>query len=82
MAQVLAVVQHRGWTLYWWRWRSYWKEPPHGGISVEHVHNVLARLSSPPMPQQAETSLHLSELPLANTARYDGLRSGVEVSYD
>ena len=28
MAQVLAVVQHRGWTLYWWRWRSYWKEPP------------------------------------------------------
>jgi hypothetical protein len=55
---------------------------PNGGISVEHVRNVLARLSSPPMPQQAETSLQLSEVPLANTARYDGLRSGVEVSYD
>ena len=55
---------------------------PNGGISVEHVRNVLARLSSPPMPQQAETSLQLSEVPLANTARYDGLRYGVEVSYD
>ena len=55
---------------------------PNGGISVEHLRNVLARLSSPPLPQQAETSLQLSEMPLANTARYDGLPSGVEVTYD
>jgi hypothetical protein len=34
------------------------------------------------MPQQAETSLQLSEVPMANTARYDGLRCGVEVTND
>jgi hypothetical protein len=34
------------------------------------------------MQQQTETSLQLSQVPLVNTARYDGLLSDVVVSYD
>ena len=83
MAQVLAVVPQAGLDAVLVAVEVLLEgATPNGGISVEHVRNVLARLSSPPMPQQAETSLQLSEVPLANTARYDGLRSGVEVSYD
>lgn len=47
---------------------------PSGTISVEHVHNVLARLNNPTTPAQAETSLRLSQAPKADTARYDRLR--------
>jgi hypothetical protein len=83
MAQVLAVVPQAGLEAVLVAVEVLLEgATPSGGISVEHVRNVLARLSSPTMPQQAETSLQLSEVPLANTARYDGLRSGVEVSYD
>jgi transposase len=83
MAQVLAVVPQSGLDAVLVAVEVLLEgATPNGGISVEHVRNVLARLSSPPMPQQAETSLQLSEVPLANTARYDGLRSGVEVTYD
>ena len=75
MAQVLAVVPQAG------------LEPvlvavelvlegmaPSGSISVEHVRNVLARLNNPATPEQAQTVLRLSELPRADTARYDRLR--------
>ena len=75
MAQVLAVVSQAG------------LEPvlvavelvlegmaPSGSISVEHVRNVLARLNNPATPEQAQTVLRLSELPRADTARYDRLR--------
>jgi hypothetical protein len=48
---------------------------PSGSISVEHVRNVLARLNSPSMPEHAQTSLQLSHVPEANTARYDRLRT-------
>jgi transposase len=83
MAQVLAVVPQAGLDAVLVAVEVLLEgATPNGGISVEHVRNVLARLSSPPMPQQAETSLQLSQVPLANTARYDGLRSGVEMSYD
>jgi hypothetical protein len=83
MAQVLAVVPQAGLEAVLVAVEVLLEgATPNGGISVEHVRNVLARLSSPPMPQQAETSLQLSLVPLANTARYDGLRSSVEVSYD
>jgi transposase len=83
MAQVLAVVPQAGLDAVLVAVEVLLEgATPNGGISVEHVRNVLARLSSPPMPQQAETSLQLSEVPLANTARYDGLRSSVEVSHD
>jgi transposase len=83
MAQVLAVVPQAGLDAVLVAVEVLLEgATPNGGISVEHVRNVLARLSSPPMPQQAETSLQLSQVPMANTARYDGLRSSVEVSYE
>lgn len=83
MAQVLAVVPQAGLDAVLVAVEVLLEgATPNGGISVEHVRNVLARLSSPPMPQQAETSLQLSEVPMANTARYDGLRCGVEVTND
>ena len=52
---------------------------PSGAISVEHVCNVLARLNSPPLPEQAQTSLRLSQALEANTARYDRLRFSLEL---
>lgn len=83
MAQVLAVVPQSGLDAVLVAVEVLLEgATPNGGISVEHVRNVLARLSSPPMPQQAETSLQLSQVPLANTARYDDLRSSVEVTHD
>jgi transposase len=51
-----------------------------GVPSVEHVLNMLARLKQEVMPEQVETSLTLTEEPMANTARYDSL-NGVEVSH-
>lgn len=47
-----------------------------GNISGDHVLNVLARLQSPLMTlTPVETSLTLSEEPLANVHRYDHLRT-------
>jgi hypothetical protein len=34
----------------------------------------VARLRSVPVPESAETSLQLKEVPTANTERYDSLR--------
>jgi hypothetical protein len=45
-----------------------------GGLSAEHILNVLARLDSKPVPACVETSLELKEAPIANTSRYDSLR--------
>ena len=47
---------------------------PSGKVSVEHIENVLARLTGPPAPALAETDLKLIEAPRADTARYDQLR--------
>ena len=47
---------------------------PNGSVSAEHVRNVLARLNAPPRPEHAKTTLQLTNLPLADTARYDRLR--------
>ena len=44
-----------------------------GVPSAEHVLNMLARLKQETMPAQVETSLTLTEEPLADTARYDSL---------
>jgi transposase-like protein len=46
-----------------------------GVPSVEHVLNVLARLNQTPPPAQVETSLKLTEEPLADTSRYDSLNT-------
>ena len=54
-----------------------------GVLSTEHVLNVLARLNATPVPESVESSLHLREVPLANTGRYDSLRGDamVEVNH-
>ena len=46
-----------------------------GAPSVEHVLNVLARLSTAPLAEPVETTLELREAPRADTSRYDGLRA-------
>lgn len=46
-----------------------------GSLSAEHILNVLARLTSTAAPPSAETSLQLKIAPVANTARYDRLRT-------
>ena len=46
-----------------------------GALSTEHVLNVLARLNASELPQSVESTLQLKELPVANTGRYDSLRS-------
>ena len=53
--------------------------PPSGRVSTEHVINVLARLQAQPIPQTVETTLQVSQTPLADTARYDSLRAGSDM---
>jgi hypothetical protein len=48
-----------------------------GNPSAEHVENVLNRLKAVPKPDSAETCLELAEAPVADTGRYDGLRTEV-----
>ncbi len=50
-----------------------------GSLSTQHVLNVLTRLSATPMPPSVQSSLHLREIPLANTGRYDSLRADAVV---
>ena len=46
------------------------------------VLNVLDRLNASPMPESVESSLQLREVPVANTGRYDSLRTAaVEVGH-
>jgi transposase len=52
--------------------------PPSGRVSAEHVLNVLARLNAAPTPETAATALRAKTPPLANTARYDALRTTPE----
>jgi transposase len=52
-----------------------------GALSTEHVLNVLARLNAKPIPEVVETTLQLQEAPVANTGRYDSLRTLTEVNH-
>jgi hypothetical protein len=45
---------------------------------VEHVINVLGRLNAAPLPKSAATTLQVSTPPIADTARYDRLRTADE----
>ena len=75
MAQVLAVVPQAGLDAVLVAVELALEGmAPSGSISVEHVRNVLARLNNPATPAQAETSLQLTQVPVADTARYDRLR--------
>lgn len=49
-----------------------------GGLSAEHILNVVARLTAATPPPTVETCLSLKDAPVANTARYDCLRGRVE----
>jgi transposase len=53
-----------------------------GVLSAEHVENVLARLNAAPAPERVETSLELTEAPVANTSRYDSLRDANETTVE
>jgi hypothetical protein len=49
-------------------------------VSCEHVINVLARLQAQPLPETVATILQVSQpAPLADTARYDSLRTDIVV---
>lgn len=48
-------------------------------MSCEHVVNVLARLQAQPLPETVATILQVSQPPLADTARYDSLRTDIVV---
>jgi hypothetical protein len=51
-----------------------------GVTSIEQVRNVLFRLNDLPLPEPVETSLKLTEEPLAGTECYDSLHDR-EVSH-
>jgi hypothetical protein len=75
MAQVLAIVPSAGLdAVVVAAELALESGPPSGRVSVEHVLNVLSRLNAPPAPENAQTSLQAATPPLADTARYDGLR--------
>jgi len=48
-----------------------------GNLSVEHIENVLNRLRPSPQTEPVATHLEVSEAPIADTVRYDGLRMEV-----
>ena len=76
MAQVLAVVPQAGLDAVLVAVELVLEGmAPSGSISVEHVRNVLARLSDPQRPPPADTALALREAPRADTHRYDRLRA-------
>jgi hypothetical protein len=76
MAQVLAVVPKAGLEAVLVAVELVLEgATPNGSVSAEHVHNVLARLNAPKIPEQAETAIQLTHAPKADTARYDRLRA-------
>jgi transposase len=74
MAQVLTIVSTAGLEAVLVAVELALETGPPGRVSVEHVINVLARLNAKPAPPNAATTLRVSAPPLADTARYDGLR--------
>ena len=76
MAQVLAIVPTAGLDAVLVAVELALESTRQGRVSVEHVLNVLARLSAQPVPESAATELQTLTPPLANTERYDSLRAG------
>jgi len=76
MAQVLAIVPGVGLDAVLVAVElALESAPPSGRVSVEHVQNVLARLNAAPRPGNVSTALQANTPPLADTARYDKLRT-------
>ncbi len=76
MAQVLAIVPTAGLDAVLVAVELALESTRQARVSVEHVLNVLARLTAVPTPQNAATALQVATKPLANTERYDSLRAG------
>jgi hypothetical protein len=76
MAQVLAIVPKAGLDAVLVAVELALESTRRGRVSVEHVLNVLGRLTAVPVPESAATALQVSTPPLANTERYDSLRPG------
>ena len=76
MAQVLAIVPTAGLDAVLVAVELALEGTRQGRVSVEHVLNVLARLNAEPAPESAATALQVSTPPLADTERYDSLRTG------
>jgi hypothetical protein len=74
MAQVLAIVLSVGLDAVLVAVELALETGPPGKVSVEHVVNVLGRLTAVPVPPTAATQLKVATPPLADTARYDSLR--------
>ena len=76
MAQVLAMVPKAGLDAVLVAVElALEHSPPSGRVSVEHVINVLGRLIAPPAPENVATTLKVATPPLADTTRYDRLRT-------
>jgi hypothetical protein len=83
MAQVLAIVPGTGLDAVLVAVElALESAPPSGRVSVEHVVNVLSRLSAVKAPENAQTTLQVSTPPLADTARYDRLRGPGDAGSD
>ena len=74
MAQVLAIVPKAGLDAVLVAVELALESTRRGRVSVEHVLNVLGRLTAVPAPEIAATALQVATPPLANTERYDSLR--------
>jgi len=75
MAQVLAIVLTAGLDAVLVAVELALETGPSGKVSVEHVVNVLSRLNAVPAPPTAATHMKAATPPLADTARYDRLRT-------
>ena len=75
MAQVLAIVLTAGLDAVLVAIELALESGPPGKVRVEHVVNQLSRLNAQPVPPTAATLPRVTTPPLANTARYDSLRS-------
>jgi len=76
MAQVLAIVPTAGLDAVLVAVELALEGTGSARVSVEHVLNLLGRLNAEPAPQSAATALQVATKPLADTERYDSLRSG------
>jgi transposase len=82
MAQVLAIVPKAGLDAVLVAVElALESSPPSGRVSVEHVINVLGRLNAPAVPENVATALKVATAPLADTTRYDRLRT-TEIAED
>jgi transposase len=82
MAQVLAIVPRVGLEAVMVSVELALEGSAPGRISVEHLLNVVSRLTDPAAPANAQTTLRIATPVLVNTARYDGLREQQQDSAD